>query len=301
MNRINTKNLLLVVLSTGLATPIVFAQTTASTDGDTVQMEQFEVTDVPIEENIIPTSRPFNSVYGSDRSILETPRNVTIISREQLNAISIQDVRDFSKLTASSYTRSNFGAPTTPDIRTQIADLYNNGMRIGLSSNGNGLPINFNSVESVNIVKGPATAVYGASQYVGGYADLITKRPSFDKEKGDVSVTIGNYGIFRWTTDYNKPINDKMAYRVSYSGEESKGYYYDSKKKTQALYYALTHQVTQSHNAFYNFELFFADYTENFGINRPTQLLIDKGLYQKGLNQNPAPDFSGWRVSRLQR
>lgn len=268
------------------------AQTTP-TEGDTVEMEKFEVTDVPIEENIIPSSRPFNSVYGSDRSILETPRNVTIISREQLNAISIQDVRDFSKLTASSYTRSNFGAPTTPDIRTQIADLYNNGMRIGLSSNGNGLPINFNAVESVNIVKGPAAAVYGASQYVGGYADLVTKRPSFDGAKGSLALTVGSYDIYRLTYDYNMPVSAKVAQRFSFSGEQSKGYYYDSKKNTQALYYALTHLVSDTHTAFYNAEFFAADYTENFGINRPTQLLIDRGLYQTGINQNPAPDFSG--------
>jgi catecholate siderophore receptor len=266
----------------------------SSVDGDTVEMERFEVSDVPIEENIIPSSRPFSSVYGSDRSILETPRNVTIISREQLNAISIQDVRDFSKLTASSYTRSNFGAPSTPDIRTQIADLYQNGMRIGLSSNGNGLPINFNSVESVNIVKGPATAVYGASQYVGGYADLVTKRPSFDAAKGSASVTIGSYDVYRWTLDYNKPVSDKTAYRVSYSGEQSKGYYYDGKKNTQALYVALSRNGNERYHAFYNAELFHADYTENFGVNRPTQALIDTGMYQTGINQNPEPDFASY-------
>ena len=111
-----------------------------------MKMEKFEVNGVPIDQVVLPNARPFNSVYGFDRNILDTPRNVTIISREQLTAISISDVRDFSKLTASSYTRSNFGAPTTPDIRTQIADTFLNGMRIGLSSNGNGLPVNFNSV-----------------------------------------------------------------------------------------------------------------------------------------------------------
>lgn len=294
MNSAITPRASLALILTGLASAAIApAQTATPTEGETVEMERFEVNDVPIEENIIPSSRPFNSVYGNDRSILETPRNVTIISREQLNAISIQDVRDFSKLTASSYTRSNFGAPTTPDIRTQIADLYNNGMRIGLSSNGNGLPINFNSVESVNIVKGPATAVYGASQYVGGYADLITKRPSFDGTKGAVTFTVGDYDIYRWTLDYNQPVSAKLAQRISYSGEQSKGYYYDGKKNTQALYYALSHHVSDTHTAFYNAEFFYADYTENFGINRPTQALIEHGLYQTGINQNPAPDFSG--------
>jgi len=275
--------------------PFIFAQTAGKppVEEEAVKMEKFEVSDVPIEQNVIPTSRPISSIYGSDRSLLDTPRSATIISREQLTAVSIQDVRDFSKLTASSYTRSNFGAPTTPDLRGQIADLFLNGMRVGLSSNGNGLPINFNSVESVTILKGPATAVYGASQYVGGYADLASKQPTFDSSKGSVAVTVGSYDIYRWTADYNVPVNEKTAYRISYSGEQSKGYYNDGKKNTQALYAALLHRKNDSYRLFANAEVFFADYTENFGINRPTQELIDRGIYQTGINNNPAPDFSG--------
>ncbi len=262
-------------------------------DEETVKMEKFEVSDVPIEQNVIPTSRPISSIYGSERSLLDTPRSATIISREQLTAVSIQDVRDFSKLTASSYTRSNFGAPTTPDLRGQIADLFLNGMRIGLSSNGNGLPINFNSVESVTILKGPATAVYGASQYVGGYADLASKQPTFDGRKGSFAFTVGSYDVYRWTADYNVPVNEKTAYRISYSGEQSKGYYENGKKNTQALYAAVLHLKSDSYRVFANAEIFGADYTENFGINRPTQELIDRGIYQTGINNNPAPDFSG--------
>ena len=258
---------------------------------DVVKMEKFEVNGVPIDQVVLPNARPFNSVYGFDRNILDTPSNVTIISREQLTAISISDVRDFSKLTASSYTRSNFGAPTTPDIRTQIADTFLNGMRIGLSSNGNGLPVNFNSVESVNIVKGPAPAIYGASPYIGGYADIITKQPVFGKARGYVSVTAGSYDQKRWTVDYGDQISPKAAYRISYSGEESGSYYTDGHKNTEALYAALTYRPNDRYNGSFNMEAFYADYTENFGINRVTQALIDKGLYQTGVNNNPAQNF----------
>lgn len=260
-------------------------------DDDVVRMEKFEVNGVPIDQSVLPTTRPFNSVYGFDRSIIDTPRNVTIFSREQLTAISVQDVRDFAKLTASSYTRSNFGAPSNPDIRGQTADIFLNGMRVGLGSNGNGLPINFNSVESINIVKGPATAIYGASQYVGGYADLISKRPFFSAAKGSTAVTVGSFNTLRWTVDYGAPVDKKTAYRISYSGEHSDGYYDDSKKQTEALYFAITHRASDRYEAFFNTEVFYADYTENFGINRPTQALIDSGLYQTGVNNNAAPNF----------
>jgi TonB dependent receptor/TonB-dependent Receptor Plug Domain len=265
---------------------------------EVVTLEKLEVSDVPIEENIMPTSRPFGSVYGDSRSIMDTPRNVTIISREQLDAIAIQDVRDFSKLTSSSFTTTNFGAPANPTIRGQYADLYQNGIRRVVTSNGNGLPLNFNSVESVNIIKGPATVVQGGSFYVGGAADLITKQPTFDRTKGTVTGTVGSFDQLRWSADYNIPISEKAATRFSYSGEHSGSYYESGHKRTEALYGALVLKPTDKYELFLNSELFYGDYVENFGINRVTQDLIDNGTYITGVNNNPAPagpmNFGGY-------
>ncbi|MDQ8187775.1 TonB-dependent receptor plug domain-containing protein [Pelagicoccus sp. SDUM812002] len=243
------------------------------------ELDAFISEEVPIEENILPTSRPFNSVYGTERSILDTPRNVTIISREQLDAIAIKDVRDFSKLTSSSYTKTNFGSPSTPNLRGQEADLFVNGMRKGGSVNGNGLPVNFNAVESVNIVKGPAGVVYGTTNYLGGYADLITKKPYFDAERGSVGFSVGSYDQYTWNLDYSKPISDKLAYRISYEGKEWDGYWELWKQNSQALYVALTYKPSENYTIEANLEYFQADYTENWGINRVTQDLFDKGEY----------------------
>jgi len=201
-------------------------------EGEVIKMDEIEVNDVPIEEQILPTSRPFNSVYGTDRGILDTPRNVTIISREQMNAIGILEARDFSKLTASSYTQSNFGLPSNPSIRGQIADVMVNGMRRGLTVNGNGMPLNFNAIESVNIVKGTANVLYGATSYAGGYADFVTKKPYFDKFRASATATVGSFDVYRWTLDVGAPVSNELAYRISYSGEDSTGYYYEGKKKT---------------------------------------------------------------------
>ncbi|MCC5025143.1 MAG: TonB-dependent receptor plug domain-containing protein [Candidatus Synoicihabitans palmerolidicus] len=267
-------------------TPFTGAQ---SADEDPIEMEKFEVNDVPIEENIMPTSRPFESVFGVGDSILNTPRSVTIISREQLTAIGIQDVRAFAKLTSSFFTRSNFGAPANPDIRGQYADVFYNGMRGGLTSNGNGVPIDFNWVESVNIVKGPATAVQGASAYVGGFIDYIIKRPYFDQANGEAWVTAGTDGILREGIDFGAPVSDKLAYRISYSGEDSEGWYADEYRKSHSLYAAITYRPSDDYELFLNAQAFYAEYTENLGINRPTQNLIDNGLYRTGVNTNQGP------------
>ncbi len=136
---------------------------------------------IPINEAIVPTVRPTNAAYGLDLNVMEIPRNITIISRAQLDDISVRDVRDFTKLTTSSFTTTNFGAPANPSIRGQTADIFVNGMREGLTSNGNGLPIDFNAFDSVDIMKGPPSVVYGASNYVGGYFNFVTKQPYFDR------------------------------------------------------------------------------------------------------------------------
>jgi len=273
--------------SVGLAaTSLVQAQTPPAKSDDVTTMSKFEVKDVPIEQQILPTSRPFNSVFGTDDNIIDVPRNVTIISRQQLTDIAITDVLDFSKLTSSAFTTTNFGAPANASIRGQSADLFINGVRARITSNGNGLPVDFNSVESVNIVKGPATAVQGASMYVGGFIDLISKRPYFDTTKGSVSYTIGSYNTNKWTVDTGGPFSKELAYRFSYSGEDTTGYYTDGKKQTHSIYGALTWRPTANYELFINAQTFFGIYTENWGINRVTQDLIDNGNYVTGININ---------------
>jgi hypothetical protein len=249
-----------------------------------VQMEAFNVNDVPLEQQILPTARPFTSVFGTEDNILDVPRNVTIISRAQMDAIDIQDTTQFSKLTSSSYTDSNFGSPSNPSIRGQSSDVFMNGMRQRIGESGDGMPIDFNIVESINIVPGPATAVQGASAYVGGFVDFISKQPFFDATKGSVAYTIGSYDTNRWTLDVGGPVSPTLAYRFSYSGEDSDGYYLNWIKETTSIYGALTWRPTKNYELFTMSKAFWADYRENFGINRPTQALISNGLYVPGTN-----------------
>lgn len=303
-----SKRLLAALLTLAAVLPSAMAQTATTTTTQTttttpvptpaqtqsppagneqaVQMEKYQVNDVPIDQVILPNARPFTSVFGTEDNIIDIPRNVTIISREQMDVIDIQDVTEFSKLTSSSYTDSNFGSPANPTIRGQSADVFLNGMRQRIGESGDGMPFDFNIVESVNIVPGPATAVQGASAYVGGFIDMITKQPIFDGFKSSASYTYGSYNTNRWTLDTGGPISPTLAYRFSYSGEDSDGYWYDWIKETTSVYGAITWRPNSSYELFANVHAFWADYRENFGIDRPTQALISNGLYIPGTNIN---------------
>ena len=256
-------------------------------EDDVVVLEEVEADNtVSIEESILPTTRPFISLYGTEKNIVDTPRNVTIVSREQLDAIAIRDARDFSKLTSSAYTQSNFGAPANPSIRGQTADVLINGLRRGLTTNGNGLPTNFNAVESVNILKGPPAVSVGATQYVGGYVDLITKKPNFAEDSTEVTLTADSEGLLVGQVDSNFVVSDNLAYRVSYTIENTDDYFYNEnqKRKTHAIYGGLVWKPTDKYRLELNSEYFYADYTENWGWNRITQSLIDNGVYSTGVS-----------------
>jgi len=255
---------------------------------DVIMLEEVQADNVPIEESILPTTRPFVSLYGTEKSIVDTPRNVTIISREQLDAISIRDPRDFTKVTSSAYTQSNFGAPSNPSIRGQTADMLVNGMRRGLTTNGNGLPVNFNAVESVNILKGPPSVAVGASQYVGGSVDLITKKPFFSGAETLMSSNFDSEGLFIVQVDTNHVINDNSAFRISYTLENTEDYFYDNaKRKTHAAYGAYTFAPSEKYRLELSGEFFYADYSENWGWNRVTQDLIDDDVYIAGGSNDP--------------
>jgi outer membrane receptor protein involved in Fe transport len=249
------------------------------------QLQQVVVTgaNIPINEAIVPTVRPISAAYGLDLNVMEIPRNVTIISRAQLDDISVLDVRDFTKLTTSSFTTTNFGAPSNPSIRGQTADVFINGMREGLTSNGNGMPIDFNAFDSVDILKGPPGVVYGASNYVGGYFNFVTKQPYFDRLQGAMSATFGSYDQYRWNIDLGGPIiPEKLAFRISYSGIDSGSYYENQVTQTQSLFAALTWIPTDKYKLEVNVDGYSATYTENNGFNRPTQNLINNGQYFSG-------------------
>jgi outer membrane receptor protein involved in Fe transport len=252
---------------------------------------------VSADQNILPTNVPVTSVYGLDLNVEDTPRSVTIITREQLSQIDIQDARDYSKLTSDAYTQSDFGTPAAPSIRGQPADVLVNGMRSGINADGNGPPVDFNNIESVNVVKGPPNASTGSSIFIGGYVDEITKRPFFDQFQGDAATTIGMYDQFRQNLDFGGPIvKNQLAYRISYSGNESGSYYNYVHDDSQYGYAALSWIPSDVYKLDFNASFGEVDYLENNGINRVTQQLIDSGQYMTGQspNVNGKQALPGW-------
>lgn len=179
---------------------------------------------------IIVTAAPLgyrvpNASIGTrtDTAIINVPQSIQVIPEQVLedqNAQTLNEaLRNASGVStgrALSGTRS-----ATPLIRgfENNNNILRNGLRDDTLQFGSGLP----NVERVEILKGPASVLFGAGD-VGGTINLVTERPLYDPAY-EFSIDGGSFGAYGANLDFGGPLDDqgRLAYRlnIEYSGEES--------------------------------------------------------------------------------
>ena len=251
--------------------------------------ERVTITGVSPEESILPTARPLTSVYGTEQNIVDIPRDVSTITKEQVDFRQITSVNQLDQFASGVYSASIFGAEGLPQIRGVPAEIYQNGQRQHYYFSS--FPPSFNGVESIDVVKGPGTAVYGPPAHgLGGYVNLVTKLPFFDGEHTEVTTVLGDfvegggsYGRSQWQVDNSGPlVPGKLAYRVSYLGREADSYYRNVVDDVQDVFAALTFLPTTNLRLDLTSQFYESRFNEDAGFNRITQDLIDNHRYIAG-------------------
>jgi outer membrane receptor protein involved in Fe transport len=256
-------------------------------------LDEIVVNGIRRGELILPTQVTSTSAYGLDLGVLDTPRNNTLLSKAQLDALNVQNPAGFSYLTSSSYSDASFGVPNIPRIRGQYADLFFNGMRDSFTLNGYGAPISFNSVDSIDIIKGPASVQAGPGAGVGGAIDVTTKMPSFAKTSAAFSLEFDSQQKRIASIDLDGPLSSNVAGRVSFTSTDSGSYYYDMYFHQQSLFAAVLTQITPQYSVLVTGGVEDTFYRENDGVNRVNQGLINNGTYLTGGIVGPFEGFFG--------
>ena len=254
-------------------------------------LEEVVIHGIKRGELVLPTTVTSTSAYGLDLGVMDTPRNNTELSKAQLDALNVQNPGGFSYLTSSSYTDASFGVPNVPRIRGQYADMFFNGMRDSFTANGYGGPVSFNSVDSIDITKGPASVQAGPGQGVGGAIDISTKLPTLTKFATSVEVEGDSQQKRRIVLDVGGPLTAGVAGRVSFTSDDSGSYYDSMYFHQQSLYAVLLADLTPRYSIQLNGEVVDSRYRENDGVNRVNQALIDNGTYLTGGAAGPLSNF----------
>ena len=277
----------------------VFAQQ-ASPPGQAVDLGKVEVQGIAIEDTILPT-RPSSSSSGYEEAIKETPRSIYQVSRTQLDRDNITTFSDLALYAPAVQRGSANPYSTFANIRGGNTDTMRNGI---LVLNPAVRPFNNNAWETVDVVAGAPSVVYGSTTRTAGFVNYITKTPSFAAPSTTISTTFGrlgknsagSYAQFTAQLDTtDQIIEDKLAYRISVQKSEADTYWGNAEANFVDLYAALSWRPTERLSFDLNLTHTNSSGPLPYGTNRVTQDLIDHGIYLAGkaspivrLPSNPA-------------
>ena len=229
------------------------------------------------------------SLFGFEKSILETPRSASSVSEEMMDRFNIRDIDELIALAPGSFTQSFFGVAGSLDIRGTTGETYFRGIR-RLDNPGN-YPTPIGASARIDIVRGPASPIHGPAK-IGGYLDFTPKSARIeetgefiDAPTGTVSVDLGSWRQRVASAEAGGP--GRLA------GEDF-GYWLYAEVERSDSYYRATQTDNTLAQASFDMDLVdglalqfggmvhdFAG-NENAGWNRLTQELIDHGSYVTG-------------------
>jgi iron complex outermembrane receptor protein len=231
------------------------------------------------------------SVFGFGKSILETPRSASTISQAQMERFSVSDIDELVAFAPGTFTQSFFGVAGSLDVRGTPGETYFRGVK-RLDNPGN-YPTPIGASSRVDIVRGPASPIYGPAK-IGGYLNFNPKsaRASggqyLDENTGAFSYTTGSWDKNVLTAEIGGPtsVAGKDAGFYLYGEIENSGSYYENSKTDQTVLQA-SFNIDVAENLRFEFGGMYHDFDGNqvAGWNRLTQDLVDNGTYITGTAQ----------------
>jgi len=239
------------------------------------------------------------SVFGFGKSILETPRSASTISQEQMERFNVSDIDELVAFAPGTFTQSFFGVAGSLDVRGTPGETYFRGVK-RLDNPGN-YPTPIGASSRIDIVRGPASPIYGPSK-IGGYLNFNPKsaRASggqyLDAPTGALSYTTGSWDKSILTAEVGGPASvagKEMGYYI-YGELENSDSYYDNTQTDQTVLQA-SFNIDITDNLRFEFGGMYHDYDGNqvAGWNRLTQELVDDGTYITGTAQPLDTDGDG--------
>ena len=256
-----------------------------------------EVADDEVIEEVVVTGdlnslpgEDVKSIFGFNKSILETPRSVSTISEELMDRMNMQDIDELITVSPGSFTQSFFGVAGGLDVRGTPGETYFRGVR-RLDNPGN-YPTPIGASDRVEIVRGPASPIYGPSK-IGGYLNFNPKSARIEEtgayieeNEGAMSYTTGSWNKSILTAEVGGPAEfagKPMGFYLYGELEDSDSYYTNAPGVEQTLVQA-SFDMDLSDTVQIQFGGMYHDYAgaQNAGWNRISQDLIDNGTYITG-------------------
>lgn len=159
----------------------------------------------------------------------ETAASVTVITRDEIQTSGAASVPDLLKKTTVMMQEDVTASTVSINGDDRVLLLVDGrkvnregGQRMGrFGADLSSLP-SVDSIERIEVVKGPASALYG-SDAVGGVINIITRKSAGPSTH--YAVETGSFGLRRYNLDTENKIGD-VSYRINFERKHQDDYHY---------------------------------------------------------------------------
>jgi len=225
----------------------------------------------------------------SNMNLMQTPAAIVVVDKllftEQSGATLQESLRNVSGLTQAG---NNYGVGDNLAIRGLGVNYAFDGMYGGADLENSYNPTRtMTNVESIEVLKGPATGLYGMGA-AGGVINLIEKKPQ-QEAAYQIRAVAGQWNNQGLMIDATAGLTKDSAYRIVANYETSDGYRGLSSERSE-FYASLSHNISDGHSLLFS-AAYIDDAIQVDSIGDPVRL-IDLSLLDAEAGSITAADLA---------
>lgn len=182
---------------------------------------------VRLEESVI-------TGVGFEESIGESVKNITVVSREEIEDKGYTSVWEVLKKVPSLTVSRSGGNKPTIDLRGQggyanrSVAIMIDGIKINSLDDSHRTPdlevININDIEKIEVIPGGGSVLFGSGTR-GGVINIITKKGNFKKSlEAGASIKLGSYKLRQFQANFGKELVEDIYFSANFQRMLKNGY-----------------------------------------------------------------------------
>ncbi|NHW99822.1 TonB-dependent receptor [Pseudomonas koreensis] len=231
-----------------LSSLCLFALNNANADGQPLTLPTGTISAPAIDDASVSLTTPTTAGSRLNLTAMETPASVESLSGEQVRARGDRSVQDaVSRSTGISRTGTPGDGGTSLQARgftgqSSVMQLYDgNRMYTGMGTVT--FPVDTWSVQRVDVLRGPASVLYGEGA-TGAVVNVIPKKPFEGDIENHLRVGYGSYDSQQQAFDSGGSLSDTLSYRLNLNRLRSNGWIDRGDSSSDFISAALRWQAT---------------------------------------------------------
>ena len=174
------------------------------------------------DEGYNPSST--STATGTDTPLRDVPFSVQVIPRAVIEDRNVTELGDVLETAGSVVEAGGRGSSVFgPGFLLRGFPVSDGIFRDGVSTFSLA-PLSSNDIEQVEVLRGPASVLFGQGE-PGGIINLVSKRP-LSEPFYSIDATVGNFDTYRSAIDLSGPLNEEedVRYRLNLSYENARSF-----------------------------------------------------------------------------